>query len=329
MPEYFDGSSLSVIIPTYNRRELLCQAIEGYFRQSSPAGIREIMVVDDGSTDGTEAALLELAKRSPVPIRYFWQVNKGPAAARNIGIREARSPVLLFSDSDIIPKDDLVSQHLAWHKERPQTTEAVLGYVTWASCVPVTPFMRWYGNNKLFEFSKLRRGEVHPGLFYTCNVSLKRTFLTTCGLFDEEFRTAAYEDTELGYRLSQRGLQLLYNPAAIGYHNQSFTFAQACSKAKANLDALQTFLKKEAGKEVLHQLTENRHSVSYRCKISVARMLATVFSPLRHFLDSPFPLPDQVYQLFFWESTQITESIHRRRSSDIQSEVEFGRRQTL
>src|ERR1700742_1132248 len=112
-------NSLSVVIPTYNRKDLVAKALDGYLLQSSPQFIHELMVVDDGSTDGTETVVREFARLSPFPIRYLHQPNQGPAAARNLGTREAGSDLVLFSDSDIIPERDLVEQHLAWHRMNP------------------------------------------------------------------------------------------------------------------------------------------------------------------------------------------------------------------
>src|ERR1700693_4669014 len=131
MPESPLFKSLSFIIPTYNRKDLLAKALEGYLAQSSPEFVHELLVVDDGSTDDTESMVREFSGRSPIMIRYLRQANKGPAAARNLGIREARSSIVLFTDSDIVPERELVSQHMEWHRNNPQTGAAVLGYVTW------------------------------------------------------------------------------------------------------------------------------------------------------------------------------------------------------
>ncbi len=155
MPEAPPFPSLSVIIPTYNREKVLARALEGYLAQSSSQIIYELLVVDDGSTDGTESMVREFSARSPFPIRYLRQSNKGPAAARNFGIREARSSLVLFTDSDIVPERDLVEQHLEWHRRNPQITASVLGYVTWLPEIKATPFMRWYGEVQIFGFARL------------------------------------------------------------------------------------------------------------------------------------------------------------------------------
>lgn len=320
MPETSSFNSLSVVIPTYNREKVLARALGGYLAQSSPHLILELLVVDDGSTDGTESMVKEVSGRSAFPIRYLRQPNKGPAAARNWGIREARSALILFSDSDIIPEHNLVEQHIAWHQTNRQINAAILGYVTWPPEIKATPFMRWYGEHKLFWFFRLRnKQEASFHFFYTCNLSLKAEFLRTCGQFDEEFKSAAYEDVELGYRLSKHGLQLLYNPAAIGYHYQFFSFEDACRKASGNDAATQVFFRKEAGQQILKEI-QSRRSRSRRALAKVAAGVAKMLSPARRILDSSIPLPGIVYQLFFWASTKET-SWQRLVSDDTRHET--------
>jgi glycosyltransferase involved in cell wall biosynthesis len=296
--------SLSVIIPTYNREQLLAKALDGYLRQSSPQFIHEVLVIDDGSTDNTELMVRDFIARSVFPIRYLRQSNKGPAAARNLGIKEAGSELVLFSDSDIIPQVDLVEQHINWHRENPQITTVVLGYVTWDPAVNPTPFMQWYGDNRLFAFRELRnKREADFHSFYTCNISLKTEFLRAVGKFDEDFKNAAYEDTELGYRLGRKGMLLLYNPKAIGYHHQFFSFHDACKKALANGGATELFFRKEAGQVLAKEIQRRQSRVGHRVATVLAPVILKALSPLRHFLDSSLALPGVVYRLFFWAAT--------------------------
>jgi glycosyltransferase involved in cell wall biosynthesis len=306
MPEPRLFSSLSVVIPTYNRRQLLAKALEGYLAQSSPQLLLEVLVVDDGSTDDTESMVRDFSERfRRFPIRYFRQCNKGPAAARNVGIQKARSDLVLFTDSDVIPKNDLVEQHIAWHRTNPQITAAVQGYLTWAPAVSATPFMRWYGEHKLFNFGESgNKTEVDFRCFYTCNVSLKTEFLRRYGQFDEEFKCAAYEDSELAYRLSQHGLRLLYNSKAIGYHHQFFSFEDACRKARSNTGVTQLFFQKEAGRAIRHEIQRKESLFRYKIATRLARLAVTAVSPMRHLLDSSIPLPGMVYRSFFWASTR-------------------------
>jgi glycosyltransferase involved in cell wall biosynthesis len=302
MPEMLSFDALSVIIPTYNRERVLAKALEAYVKQSFPEFIHELLVIDDGSTDGTEAMVLSAAERSPFPIRYLRQSNKGPAAARNLGIQEAVSSIILFTDSDIVPQRDFVEQHLEWHRKNPQLNAAVLGYVTWPSEINPTPFMRWYGEEgALFGYGQIQgKREVDFHFFYTCNLSLKLNFLRASGQFDEDFKNAAYEDLELGYRLSKHGLRVLYNAKATAYHYQFVLFPEACRKTLANSASAQLFFRKEAGRQHLLETCRRRSRARYAISKEIATLAAKVLSPVRRWLDSSFPFPNVVYHLFFW-----------------------------
>ncbi len=89
---------ISVIIPTYNRERLLPRALHSVLSQS--AAPVEIIVIDDGSTDNTRQVVNRIAASVDIEVRYFYQPNRGPAAARNLGIRAASADYLAFLDSD-------------------------------------------------------------------------------------------------------------------------------------------------------------------------------------------------------------------------------------
>lgn len=302
---------LSVVIPTYNRRDVLAKVLDGYLNQSAIDRIGELVIVDDGSADGTRSMVERFTSQATFPVRYLWQPNKGPAAARNTGIREARTDLILFTDSDIVPHRDLVAEHLRWHEQHPEPETAVLGYVTWPDEIRPTPFMRWYGEDKLFVFDRLRdQDEADFQCFYTCNLSLKTAFLRANGQFDESFVTAAYEDTELGYRLSKRGLRLLYNPAAVGYHYQFFSFEDACRKARANTKAAQLFFRKQGGREVLQAMRQRRSRPGYTIARTAATAVTKVLFPARPLLNSYLRLPNIIYHLFYWhDATRLVSHI--------------------
>ena len=217
-------NSLSIIIPTHNRCSLLRACLRALDCQMLSAEVYEVVVVDDGSTDTTKSTIRCLQQALPLKIRYFRQESRGPAAARNLGILRALGDVLLFLGDDIIARPRLLEQHVEWHRRCPEDRVAVLGHVTWDPAVGVTPFMRWLENGgPQFNYPGIRGTRADYGHFYTCNLSVKKRFLLENGLFDEAFRHAAYEDTELAYRLYRRGLTLLYNPDARAYHRHRST----------------------------------------------------------------------------------------------------------
>src|SRR5579862_952434 len=103
---------ISVVIPTFNNCDVLRRTIEALTRQTLPPSAYEIVVADDGSTDGTRAMVAE-ARRGPVAIQYVVQANGGRSAARNRGARAARGRVLLFIDADIWSAPALLATHHA------------------------------------------------------------------------------------------------------------------------------------------------------------------------------------------------------------------------
>ncbi len=297
-----DHGILSVIIPTYNRKEVLRRTLWGYVAQTSPNLIHEILVVDDGSTDGTRSVIEQMQPVSPFQLQYCWQPNRGPAAARNRGMEGVTTPLALFADDDMIPHPDLVAIHVRQHQQNPELFVAVLGHVKWWPELRPTPFMEWYGKaGPLFAFGQFRENrELDSQYFYSCNLSLKTEFFTAFGKFDERFDMAAYEDTELGFRLSKAGLRLLYSPQAVAYHHQFFTFAEACRKTERAAAARERFLQTEAGSQFLERRRARESSLTRRVS---RRLAAWFFRPATVLLDSRFPLPSIIYRSLFWYYT--------------------------
>lgn len=284
--------TVSVIIPTYNRRDVLNRVLQAYLRQTRLECVAEILVIDDGSTDGTRD--ITSAFETQLPIRYLRQANQGPAAARNWGIREAKAPILLFTDDDIIPDPELIATHLSTHDKNADTRVAVQGYVTWSPEIHVTPFMRWYGEHSLFGFGDIaERDEIDFRYFYSCNVSLKADFIRSVGGFDESFKGAAYEDTELAFRLQQAGMKLFYNRNALAYHYQRFTFADVRRRGQRVASGRRVFTTMRAGASMKQRNAQLSHRIA---KWLVAK-IAILLLPFKPLLDSNIRLPAIVYRI--------------------------------
>ncbi len=227
---------ISVLIPTFNRRETLRRTLLLYNRQHAMSGRFEVIVVDDGSTDGTLAMLEELRAELRYPFRYMaLPHNCGPAAARNRAIREAEGRVLFIAGDDILPDERLLLEHWTWHFERyPGSHIGVLGLVQWADELKPTPFMRWLERNGTqFAYGLIQHGDaVSPEFLYTSNVSVKREFLLATGeRFDERLRL--FEDTEWSFRLSRKGFELRYNANALGKHLHRTTLDSSLQRIEA------------------------------------------------------------------------------------------------
>jgi len=293
---------LTVVIPTYNRKDVLRKTLEAYCSQSAQEEILEVLVVDDGSTDGTGSVVPQASGRSPFPIRHLRQNNRGIGSARNHGIREARGEIVLFGDDDVIPAGNLVSEHNAWHRKYPEPCVGVLGQVAWSPEVHPTPFMKWLGRaGPLFDYDSLSPGrEVGAHQCYFNNTSLKTEFLRQNGMFDEDFRTYGYEDFELGYRLTKKGLRLFFNPDALGYHYKHMTFADVCRRAEL-VDAAEKVLRtKEAGVYFAEMgARQGQRSSRSPTKKLLKHWLTLALIPLKPLLDTQFPLPWIVYRALY------------------------------
>jgi glycosyltransferase involved in cell wall biosynthesis len=296
-------SSLSIIIPTFNRRDLLLKALAGYDRQTAHGDILEILVIDDGSTDATPAAVAKYAETSRLAVRCLVNPKKGQASARNQGIRAACGSLILLADDDIVPAPNLVSEHVGWLRQHSADNFAVLGHVNWAPEIHPTPFMEWLGTDGvLFGFRRLSPGEeVGPHYFYSCNISFKRDFLIREGMFDENFRAYGYEDIELGYRLISKGLRVLYNPAAIGFHYKRLSYADACRRQESLCAAMVQFEQTEAGRALRgHALQLKPPTLKRKLTLAMAKIITPLLVPLIPLLDTHIGLPRVVYSLVYF-----------------------------
>ena len=307
---------LSVIVPTYNRKDILLKTLAAYQAQSARAEILEILVVDDGSRDGTPDAMAEFSARSGLPLRYFQLTHRGLAAVRNYGIREAKGKLILFGDDDILPVRNLVEEHLTWHRNHPQPFVGILGLVEWSPEVKPTPFMHWLGQEGFFEYGMLKAGEdAGFGCSYFCNLSLKTGFLRENGIFDEEFKSYGFEDTELGYRLGKKGLKLLYNPRALGHHYKFVSFADACRRAKVVAAARRLFEKKEAGQFLAELQGRRERTLALRVKRLLGLPLIPLAALLKPFVDTRVVLPRFMYRKIYYYFAVLPAEREAKRAS--------------
>jgi glycosyltransferase involved in cell wall biosynthesis/peptidoglycan/xylan/chitin deacetylase (PgdA/CDA1 family) len=205
---------ISVIIPTYSRRDTLARTLPTVFMQDFPADDYEVIVVVDGSTDGTVEMLARL--RPACGFRFLEQTNRGPAAARNVGLKEARGDLVLFLDDDIICERNLLSEHVTGHAAaRPLVLH---GRIYVAPESPATfateGTRRWYEDyyRRLTPEIGLRLPDDN---YLASNSSVPRATLLACGGFDEHI--PLLEDFELGLRLWKMGVTFLYRPTAVAH----------------------------------------------------------------------------------------------------------------
>ena len=202
---------VSVVIPTYNRRPILEKCLLALERQQvSPEIDRyEVVVVDDGSTDGTPDWLRGAAERFP-HVRLIEQSHGGPAEGRNRGVDHAHGDVIVFIDSDLVVTDSFLSCHASSLVRSWEARGDRLCF-TYGAVVNTANF-----EQPTAERHKLR--DLSWAYFATGNVAIAKEVLQRAGLFDTGFRLYGWEDLELGERLRRMGVQLIKCPAAVGYH---------------------------------------------------------------------------------------------------------------
>jgi glycosyltransferase involved in cell wall biosynthesis len=230
---------VSIIIPTYNRSKLLARTLESIRQQSVYKPSIEVIVVDDGSSDDTEATARSF--NPYFPVRYLFQEDKGyrVASARNLGIKNASGDVLLFVDSGVVLGPECVASHLQTHRSGKRPA-AVIGYIfgLQENVGDLQTIVDMLGTDESILHCKQHRRfldireEVYEAcnwdlnalpapwvLFWTGNVSVQRKVLAETGVFDVAFDSRwGMEDIELGYRLHLSGVRFVVDPNASSIH---------------------------------------------------------------------------------------------------------------
>lgn len=194
------GTEFSIVIPTHDRRQTLAAVLASLGRLAYSRQRFEVLVVDDGSSDGTAELVADFP--ADYSLRLLRQEQAGAGAARNHGIRQARGGLCLFIDDDVLPACDLLSEHHESH--RGHLKRLVRGPVINIPALPgpESPPPPW----QTFSMNYL----------CTSNASLRRDLLFEAGLFDERFDR--WEDAELGVRLKRIGVRRHFNHQAYVYH---------------------------------------------------------------------------------------------------------------
>jgi glycosyltransferase involved in cell wall biosynthesis len=203
---------VSVVVPVYNAERTLDECLRSLLAQDFPEDDLEIIAVDNWSTDRTPAILREYSDR----VRTVRRRKRGPAAARNRGIREARGEIVAMTDSDCVADPGWVR-----HVVAPLEDSAVA--LVGGRILSVRPC------NTVEKFGE----EIHdhekaitvwkPAYVITMNWAARRSLLDTTGLFDEEFLRC--EDVDLAYRIVRLGHTVAYAHDAVIYHRNERTYA--------------------------------------------------------------------------------------------------------
>jgi len=220
--------SFSIVIPTFNRRDTVCDALRAIGSIDYPGAV-EVIVVVDGATDGTAHALEAIAR--PFPLTIIEQPNEGPGSARNRGAAVATGDILLFLDDDMMCEPDILRQHAATLAEG---ADVVLGNFPVDPSSPpgfLADMTSWWTAGRVARF------EENPAItaydLMTGQVSIRRAVFEAVGGFDVAFTAGECfgdEDVDLGARLVGK-YDIRFNPLAISHHRYVVTAAQNMHKA--------------------------------------------------------------------------------------------------
>lgn len=203
----------SVVIPTFNRRESLLRCLRSLSSQTIPPDEFEVIVVDDGSTDGTNTTIE--SHGWPFAVRVLREQNSGPSAARNLGVSNARGEVIAFTEDDVEVRPDWLKNaapHFA--DERVVLVEGRTVY-----------------SHTDVGVRRFEAGERHS--FIPCNLFIRKETFTALGGYDPAFydrRTGLYfrEDADLGFRIMDTGASTRLAQDVMVEHPRQFGSLTAC-----------------------------------------------------------------------------------------------------
>jgi GT2 family glycosyltransferase len=213
-----NAPTISVVLPTYNRVEDLRRCLTALESQTPGAGPFDVIVIDDGSTDGTLLLLKEMQAHSRLRLRFMSQANRGPAAARNRGIGESSSPLIAFTDDDCIPEPDWLERLLA-------------ALPADARCAGIGGRVMRQNDSRIGRFIDLI-GTLNPPLsegkalyLVTANALYRRSCLLEVKGFDEQFAWPGGEDQDISDRLRDRGYYHAFTDTAVIHHKHRDTLS--------------------------------------------------------------------------------------------------------
>lgn len=219
---------LSVVIPTRDKRPLLERTLAALHAQDLEGRAWEVVVVNDGSTDDTAAALARLALEANPPVRgVTLPRNVGRAAARNLGWQHAAGQWVLFLDDDIVAPPGLLAAHLSVLAEDPR--RGTIGPAVTDEAIADAAHFHYLDTRGV---AKIAYGAAPARYFVTQNAAVPRAALAAVGGFDEGFSAYGFEDMDLGFRLEDWGIRFRVLPWPVPRHIHHHTLDEYLEKKR-------------------------------------------------------------------------------------------------
>jgi len=212
----------SIVIPTYQRRDVVLASVRALEKQEVQEAF-EVIVVVDGSNDGTEKTLRALP--TSFPLTVIKQPNQGASAARNKGVEQAKGERILFLDDDMTAHPRLLAEHNRSHSEG---ADVVIGHLPLHPDSPqnfLSDAVKQWAEERVNELLSVN-GNLPFREIMTGQLSISRKTFFEVGGFDTKFtRHGSFgnEDLDFGLRLQQKGYAIVFNPNAISWQKYVVT----------------------------------------------------------------------------------------------------------
>jgi glycosyltransferase involved in cell wall biosynthesis len=204
---------VSVVIPAFNCEKTIAKTIEAVLNQSYQN--IELIVVDDGSTDGSAEILqvfADLCKAQNKSFKYIYQENQGPASARNHGAQEAYAEFVFFTDSDCIPCQDWIEQAMIHFED--SSVAVVAG--SYGIANPEFILARCVYQEIFYRHHLLM--PKYPKAFGSYNFGIRKKVFDSVGGFNLSYRYASGEDNDLSYKILKAGYRIYFERASLVEH---------------------------------------------------------------------------------------------------------------
>jgi len=198
---------ISVIVPFYNSEKTVRRCINSLLNQSYPKNEYEIIFVDDGSTDGSVDMVSKFKK-----IKLIKQPHRGPAVARNIGVKNSKGQIVLFTDADCIPDKNWIKNMVEPFKDKK-----IIGVSGTYKTFNKSSLIARFAGYEIEKRHKMLEKQEQIDFVGTFSAAFRKNVFLKVKGFDETFPTASGEDPELSFRLEKFG-KMIFQLNAFVYH---------------------------------------------------------------------------------------------------------------